>query len=65
MKSEFVHDASDCPGREMGGETRRPVLFLPEKHETWLISDMSDATAAGATVMTTFLPDRILFTALT
>jgi len=23
--------------------------FLLEKHETWLISDMSDATAAGAT----------------
>jgi hypothetical protein len=57
MKSEFVHDATTsvqcieedreavtCPG---------PVLFLPEKHETWLISAMSDgdagATAKGAT----------------
>jgi hypothetical protein len=24
-----------------------PCAFLPEKHETWLISDMSDATGGG------------------
>jgi hypothetical protein len=41
---EEDREAVTCPG---------PVLFLPEKHETWLISDMSDgdagATAKGAT----------------
>jgi hypothetical protein len=58
MKSEFAHDAStsvQCIECEIGEAVTcpGPVLFLPEKHETWLISAMSDgdagATAKGAT----------------